>query len=344
MKRVTAYVNTMRVHWLVEELMTAGVKEVRVIEHFAPTSQISRLQLCCADELVDVVQHILRKLGTVGPPPDVDIVVSEFDPSAQSRIPLGQRMSALEEPQLAHRIVSLFKGSTSRLTAVFLGITLSICAVGLLTHVKLARYEERTRASILEVGQVESAAQAIQTAHLDELLAAERLHRGEGESALRDFRAARDGLSAAVATLQSSHRVSGALLDSLIGLESRFESLTDGMFGVLSKISALGESKTTSNGTDLTRSHADLMAVLDRLHTECMNVLGRLEESVSATARTEEQENSQSLDSIRLSLTVLAAFATAVTLLMWLVAQRKVNAPLHVLVEEARALDDEELK
>jgi hypothetical protein len=73
MKRITAYVNTTTVHWLAEELIAAGVKEMRVIEHFSPTSQISRLQLCCEDDLVGQVREIIRRLGATGSPPDYDI-------------------------------------------------------------------------------------------------------------------------------------------------------------------------------------------------------------------------------------------------------------------------------
>lgn len=53
MKKITAYVNTTRVHWLVEELQSLGVEEIEVIECFKPLSQISRFELSCEDYLVE---------------------------------------------------------------------------------------------------------------------------------------------------------------------------------------------------------------------------------------------------------------------------------------------------
>jgi hypothetical protein len=121
MKRVTAYVNTLKVSRLAEELIAAGIKEMRVIEHFSPTSQISRLQLFCEDDLVDNVREIIHRLGSNGSPPSYDIAVSDFDPAFPSQIPIGKRMSVLEEPQLARRIRSLFKGASTGPTVIFSG-------------------------------------------------------------------------------------------------------------------------------------------------------------------------------------------------------------------------------
>ena len=53
MKKITAYVNTTRVHWLVEEL-----------------SQISRFELSCEDNLVENVRTVVHKIGTRGQVPD----------------------------------------------------------------------------------------------------------------------------------------------------------------------------------------------------------------------------------------------------------------------------------
>ena len=36
MKRITAYVYTTRIHWLVEELQAKGIKEIMVSEFFRP--------------------------------------------------------------------------------------------------------------------------------------------------------------------------------------------------------------------------------------------------------------------------------------------------------------------
>lgn len=66
MKKITAYVNTTRVHWLVEELQTLGIEEIMATEYFKPMSQISRLELSCEDHLVEDVRAIVHKIGSRG--------------------------------------------------------------------------------------------------------------------------------------------------------------------------------------------------------------------------------------------------------------------------------------
>ncbi len=51
MKRITAYVNTTRIHWLVEELQTKGINEIMVSEFFRPTSQISKFEFFCEEKI-----------------------------------------------------------------------------------------------------------------------------------------------------------------------------------------------------------------------------------------------------------------------------------------------------
>lgn len=66
MKKITAYVNTIRVHWLVEELQALGIEEIEVTEYFKPLSQISRFELSCEDKLVEKVSAVVHKIGTCG--------------------------------------------------------------------------------------------------------------------------------------------------------------------------------------------------------------------------------------------------------------------------------------
>jgi hypothetical protein len=96
MKRITAYVNTLRVHWLVEALETIGVSEIMVTEYFSPMSRISRFELLCEDHAVEKVQSIIHRIGTTGIPVDHFFAVLDFDPNAPSKLPVGQRMSRLE--------------------------------------------------------------------------------------------------------------------------------------------------------------------------------------------------------------------------------------------------------
>lgn len=344
MKRVTAYVNTTRVHWLAEELVASGVKQIRVVEHFSPTSQISRLQLCCEEDLVDEAKRVIRRLGSTGSPPDFDMVVSEFQPDAPGRIPVGQRMSVLEEPQLARHILSLFRGATTKLTLVFLVITLSISAVGVWTHIRLEKFQRDARASAANVRTVVDAAGTIRAAHFEEMLAAELLHRGDSQNAVQDFRIARERLANAVGALQESRLVESRTVDSLVEMEKAFQSITDGMFGILARLSYSPERQNNAQRSRLSQSHADIMIALDQLHHKCMDLLASLEGAVSEVARTNDADNSRALNGVRLSLTLLAGAAMILAALMWYVTRRKVSQPLNVLVEEARSLDDGELK
>lgn len=66
MKKITAYVNTTRVHWLVEELQAVGIEEIEVTETFKPLSQISRFELSCEDNKVEKVREIVHRIGTCG--------------------------------------------------------------------------------------------------------------------------------------------------------------------------------------------------------------------------------------------------------------------------------------
>jgi len=87
MKKVTAYVNTVRIHWLVEELQKIGIDEIMVTEYFKPTSQISRLELKCGNNWVEQVKDIVHKIGTTGNAPDHYFEVKELDSKNGSIFP-----------------------------------------------------------------------------------------------------------------------------------------------------------------------------------------------------------------------------------------------------------------
>lgn len=96
MKRVVAYVNTLRVHWLVEELQKIGISEIMVMEYFAPLSQISRFEFLCEEAMVESMQSIVHRIGTAGNPPDHFVDVTDFDQRAFDDVPLGRRICILE--------------------------------------------------------------------------------------------------------------------------------------------------------------------------------------------------------------------------------------------------------
>ena len=96
MKKIIAYVNTLRVHWLVEELEKIGIAEIMVTEYFSPRSQISRFEFRCDGEAVEQAREIVHRIGTSGFPADHFFEVYDIDPNAIDRMPLGDRISPLE--------------------------------------------------------------------------------------------------------------------------------------------------------------------------------------------------------------------------------------------------------
>jgi len=97
MKKITVYVNTNRVHWLVEELGLAGIGEIMVTEYFSPTSVISKMEMLCEDAQIERARAIVHRLGTTGSPCDHFFSVSNHEPYKPASLPLGRRMSPLED-------------------------------------------------------------------------------------------------------------------------------------------------------------------------------------------------------------------------------------------------------
>ena len=87
MKRVTAYVNTVRIHWLVEELQKIGIDEIMVSEFFRPTSKISKVEFICSEDCTVEVKNIVHKIGTCGNAVDHFIEVKEYDETTKSIFP-----------------------------------------------------------------------------------------------------------------------------------------------------------------------------------------------------------------------------------------------------------------
>lgn len=85
MKRITAYVNTTRIHWLVEELQAKGINEIMVLEFFRPDSQISKLEFFCVENQIDDLRPLIHNIGTCGKPVDHLFIVNEIDPDKSGR-------------------------------------------------------------------------------------------------------------------------------------------------------------------------------------------------------------------------------------------------------------------
>ena len=78
-KKITVYVNTIRIHWLVEELQKEGVKEIMVTEFFRPNSQISKFEFLCIGEKVQSVRNIIHTVETCGKSVEHYFSVKETD-------------------------------------------------------------------------------------------------------------------------------------------------------------------------------------------------------------------------------------------------------------------------
>ena len=97
MKRVTTYVSPARVHWLIGELGSNGIKEIKVVEYFKPLSQVSRIDLLCDEQVVDSVCRVIHEVGTTGGLPDHLIFVNDFHPRPSEPSTIGRRMGKLDD-------------------------------------------------------------------------------------------------------------------------------------------------------------------------------------------------------------------------------------------------------
>ena len=344
MKKVTAYINTLRVHWVVEELQAAGVSEIMVTEYFKPTSQISRMQLCCEESAVEKVRQIVHRVGTIGGVPDHFLSTEEFDPKLPSLFPLGKRVSQLEESRIKQLINLMLRGVGKRLSLSFLLITISILCVGAFIHFRIGAFQESAREAAEKVRMVTNAANQIQTAHLEQLLATERLHRGDVAMSFHDFDSARGILVNAAQVLKESQLFSQAAIESLASMESRFQVMIGEMVEIVTRFSQAEKRHDPARLARLSRSHDKVMTSLGALHLECTDMLLSLEHHVRELASQNEKENIEAIQEVRGSLTLLAGIAILITVLIWLVTESKVARPLHVIVEEARTIDTGELK
>ena len=85
MKRLTAYVNTTRIHWLVEELQAKGIKEIMVSEFFRPNSQISKLEFFCEENQIEDLRSLIHSIGTCGKSADHLFFINEIDPEKSGK-------------------------------------------------------------------------------------------------------------------------------------------------------------------------------------------------------------------------------------------------------------------
>jgi len=97
MKKIIAYVRPLRVQPLVQELQRAEISEIMVTEYFSPLSQVSRFVFVCDDGILERIRQIIRLVGTGGDPTDYFVDVSEYTPKSFDPIPMGVRMTRLDD-------------------------------------------------------------------------------------------------------------------------------------------------------------------------------------------------------------------------------------------------------
>ncbi len=96
LKRITTYISPTRVHRLIGELGSAGIKEIKVVAYFKPLSEVSRIELLCEDYAVERVVRIIHEVGTTGGLPDHIVLVDDFRPRPESRSTIGRKMGQLD--------------------------------------------------------------------------------------------------------------------------------------------------------------------------------------------------------------------------------------------------------
>lgn len=344
MKKITAYINTVRVHWLVEELEAAGIKEMMVTEYFSPSSKISRMELFAEDDIEQTVRAIVHRVGTTGTAGDHGYFVEEYDPKLPGQIPLSRRTSKLEESRVKNLIGFLLRGSHKKITSAFVVITLSILAVTMFIGLETDRSRRSSTDTMEKVQFLLEKTNAAESAVLEEMLAVERFHRGEPMPALQDFQKARVKLSNAIELLEGNNTATRTTLDSLGNLERRFHSIADGMFSTLDSLSRYGKLKHHQKVSGLTLSHNQIMASLDRLRAQMLSGLSMLDQDAKVLANEKQNEMNSRIEGVQISLLLLAAGAIVITCMIWLMIEKNVSRPIRRLVEEAKTVDAQILR
>ncbi|GEM_PF-1666336 len=345
MKKITAYVNTVRVHWLVEELEAIGTREIMVTEYFSPSSKISRMELLVQDEAVEKARQIVHRVGTTGEPGDHSIFIEDYDPSLPSQIPLGKRTSKLEESRIKQLVNFLLHGTHRKIRTAFLFITLSILSVAIFVYVQMRAIEQSAEDTNSTVQLLAETTNAVESALLEEMLAVERFHRGESAPALEDFRSARAKLTRSISQIKETAVVQRATVNALTDLEHRFHLLADGMLNLVQGVSTTKESLPLRyKDRESNTSHNLIMSSLDELRLQLMVHLSALQQEMKALMAAKQVEMHRLAQDVRISLLFLVGGAIAVTVAIWLMVEHKVTRPIQRLVAESSTIDPVEVK
>lgn len=342
MKKITAYINTVRIHWLVEELESIGIMEIMVTEYFSPSSKISRMEFLSQDEDVEKARWIIHRVGTTGSAGDHSLFIEEYDPNLPSQIPLGQRTSKLEESHIKQVVNVLLFGSEKRIRLSFLLITISILSVAMFIKIQMEHYQESAQASTDAIRLLSKTTNAVESAALEEMLAAERFHRGERISALKDFQIVRKKLAAAIFDLYATEAVSHQSVDSLRSIEQEFHLITGSMLEKVDSL-LLHSSDHLYNLRELSKSHSHIMSSLDNLRLQLRAQLSSIQGFTTQYISQKRHESNLMIDHVRVSLLLLALAAIVITVMIWLIIERSVSRPIRKLMQEAKSIDPMEL-
>lgn len=339
MKKITAYVNTLRVHWLVEGLEALGVGEIMVTEYFSPTSRISRMELIAHDEDVAAVRDVVHRQGTLGLAGDHAFFVEDYDPTLPDQIPLGKRTSKLEESRAKQLISFTLHGTHTKIRAAFLLLTLCIVVAGMFIYFRTDSFRQATLDTMTRIRLSSESGASIESALLEEMLAVERLHRGEASDALRDFQTARANLQSAIIVLRDPSIGAMPWVDSLSILEHEFNRIAGGMFGIIDSLTQYERSGSNRKTRELSISHARFMASLDQLRLQLLELLGALQVESRKLVEQKQAELLGLTRQVMIFLLLLGSAAIVTTVTIWFLIERTVARPIQKLMEEAKHID-----
>jgi hypothetical protein len=302
------------------------------------------MELMASDERVETAREAIHRVGTTGSLGDHLFFVEDYDPSLPSQLPLGKRTSKLEELRVKQLINFMLPRVHRRITSAFFVITVSILAVGIFIFVKTDALRKITMDTAEHIRVISETTKQVETATLEEMLAVERFHRGEAGPAIEDFRNARLRFTNAQRVLREASVAGVGSLDSLTDLEHQFHFIAGGMFGIVDSLSKYGNIKHPSRIFELSRSHKQVMSSLDKVRLQLLAFLSAVELGSKKQSLNKQKEIDSVIRGVRVLLVLLAVAAMGITLLVWLIVERKVSEPIESLVAEAKVVDTGKLQ
>jgi hypothetical protein len=191
---------------------------------------------------------------------------------------------------------------------------------------------------------VSGTARVLESSMLEEMLSAERLHRGEAASAMKDFQKAWTKFESAIWIMKQTNNIDRTKVDSLIRLEHEFHAVVGGMFGIVDSLSRYGDVIHRKKILELSNSHNRIMASLDDLRQELLSLVASIELDARKLVVGKQKEVDGLIREVMFSLLLLASAAMCVTIMIWILVERNVARPIQRLMENVRTIDSGQLK